>query len=43
MSIVGWWVIKSLVKKYPNDSDLGAAVRKYINKVKRIKDGTDKD
>jgi hypothetical protein len=38
MTVIAWWVIKSLEKKYPNDQELGEAVRKYVRKVKRIKD-----
>ncbi len=27
-------IIESMSKKYPNDSDLGKAVREYINSLK---------
>jgi len=39
MAFIQWWVIKSLVKEYPNDADLGAEVRKYVHKVKEARNG----
>lgn len=39
MSIIGWWRIKVLVKQYPNDAELGAKVRAYIQKSKELKNG----
>ena len=41
MSVVFRYVIKQFVKEYPNDRELGEAVRKYVNRVNEFKKQTD--
>jgi uncharacterized protein (UPF0332 family) len=41
MSVIFRYVIRMFVKEYPNDQQLGEAVRKYVNKVNEFKKKAD--
>jgi len=30
LGIIRWWIVKNLVRMYPNDQQLGREVRKFV-------------
>jgi len=37
MSQIAWWVIRNLVADFPNDKELGARVRRYVERFNQFK------